>query len=87
MTKPKIYPPPLPIVRALQPSRLLTAAQFQGLADVPPEIEWFANLGNAATRRSYENALKDFMRFIGIVKPDAFRAITGAFKQTALKFC
>ena len=54
MTKPKIYPAPLAIVRALQPGRLLTAAQFQGLADVPPEIEWFANLGNTATRRAYE---------------------------------
>ena len=66
MTQSKIYPPPLAIVRALQPSRLLTAAQFQGLADVPPEIEWFANLGNTATRRAYENALQDFMRFTGV---------------------
>ena len=24
--------------------RGLTAAEFQGLADVPPELEWFANL-------------------------------------------
>ena len=60
----------------MQPSRLLTAAQFQGLADVPPEIEWFANLGNAATRRTYENDLQDFMRFTGIVKPDEFRTVT-----------
>ena len=28
--------------------RILTAARFQQLADVPLEIEWFANLG--ATR-------------------------------------
>ena len=27
-------------------SRLLTAAEFQRLADVPPEVEWFANLSN-----------------------------------------
>jgi hypothetical protein len=26
--------------------RVLTAAEFQGLADVPPELEWFANLQN-----------------------------------------
>ena len=76
MTQSKIYPPPLAIVRALQPSRLLTAAQFQGLADVPPEIEWFANLGNPQTRRAYENARQDFMRFTGIVKPDEFRTVT-----------
>ena len=58
--------------------RRLTAARFQGLADVPPEIEWFANLGNKATRRAYENALQDFMRFTGIAKPDEFRTVTRA---------
>ena len=41
--------------------RKLTAAAYQGLADVPPEMEWFANLGTAATRRAYETALKDFI--------------------------
>jgi hypothetical protein len=30
-------------------SRLLIAERFQRLANVPPEIEWFANLGNKAT--------------------------------------
>jgi integrase/recombinase XerD len=59
-------------------TRLLTADQFQHLADVPPEIEWFANLGNAATRRAYENALQDFMQFTGIVRPDEFRSVTRA---------
>lgn len=58
--------------------RLLTADRFQRLADVPPEIEWFANLGNAATRRAYENALDDFRRFTGIVRPDEFRSVTRA---------
>jgi integrase/recombinase XerD len=29
-------------------SRLLTTAEFHQLADVPPEIEWFANLSNPA---------------------------------------
>jgi integrase/recombinase XerD len=32
--------------------RLLTAAEFHRLADVPPEIEWFANLSNRSTRRA-----------------------------------
>jgi integrase/recombinase XerD len=41
--------------------RLLTAAEFQRLADVPPEVEWFANIRNRSTRRAYENAIKDFM--------------------------
>lgn len=62
----------------LTPERRLTAAAFQRLADVPPEIEWFANLGNQATRRAYENALKDFMRFTGIIQPDEFRSVTRA---------
>ena len=63
---------------AVAPDRLLTAAAYQGLADVPPELEWFANLGNAATRRAYENALQDFMRFTGIARPDEFRSVTRA---------
>ena len=58
--------------------RRLTAAGFRELADVPPEIEWFANLGNPATRRAYQNALQDFMRFTGIVRPDEFRSVTRA---------
>lgn len=31
---------------------ILTAAQFQQLAEVPPEIEWFANIDNRQTRRA-----------------------------------
>jgi site-specific recombinase XerD len=58
--------------------RALTAKEFQGLAAVPPEIEWFANLGNKETRRAYENALKDFMNFTGIQHPEEFRIVTRA---------
>jgi hypothetical protein len=28
-------------------SRVLTAREFQGLANVPPEAEWFANIDKA----------------------------------------
>src|ERR1700712_1202601 len=59
-------------------SRLLTAAEFHRLADVPPEVEWFANLSNAHTRRVYENAIKDFMLFTGIARPEEFRTVTRA---------
>ncbi|PXW80380.1 site-specific recombinase XerD [Nitrosomonas sp. Nm84] len=59
-------------------NRALTAKEFQGLADVPPEVEWFANLGNVETRRAYENALKDFMNFTGIQNPQEFRIVTRA---------
>ena len=68
---------PLP-VQIDHAGRLLTADAFQRLADVPPEVEWFANLGNKATRRAYENALQDFMRFTGIAKPAEFRVVTRA---------
>src|SRR5665213_3640796 len=59
-------------------TRLLTAAEFQRLAEVPPEVEWFANIRNAGTRRAYENAIKDFMVFAGIKRPEEFRSVTRA---------
>jgi len=59
-------------------TRLLTAAEFQRLAEVPPEVEWFANIRNASTRRAYENAIKDFMLFAGIKRPEEFRTVTRA---------
>ena len=71
---------PVGIVSAIAPigTRLLTAAEFHRLADVPPEVEWFANLSNPSTRRAYENAIRDFMRFTGIVRPEEFRTVTRA---------
>jgi site-specific recombinase XerD len=59
-------------------ARLLTAAEFQHLADVPPEVEWFANIRNPNTKRAYENAVKDFMLFTGIKRPEEFRTVTRA---------
>jgi integrase/recombinase XerD len=59
-------------------NRLLTATEFHRLADVPPEVEWFANLSNAHTRRVYQNAIKDFVRFTGILRPEEFRTVTRA---------
>ena len=58
--------------------RLLDVADFYRLAEVPPEIEWFANLENFCTRRAYKNALQDFMQFTGISHPEEFRQITRA---------
>lgn len=56
--------------------RSLTAPEFQRLADVPPETQWFANLESTQTRRAYKNDLKSFMTFTGIVRPDEFRLVT-----------
>lgn len=58
--------------------RRLTAAEFRGLADVPPELEWYANLDSAATQRAYKEAIGDFMRFTGIKRPEDFRNVTRA---------
>jgi len=57
---------------------ILTAKAFHQLANVPPEIEWFANIENPRTRRAYQNDLKDFMRFLGITQPGEFRIVTRA---------
>ena len=58
--------------------RLLTAAEFRRLADVPPGREWFENLGKGSTKRAYENAVGDFIRFTGIARPEEFRTVTRA---------
>jgi integrase/recombinase XerD len=55
--------------------RFLTAAEFQSLADVPPEVEWFANIQNANTRRAYRNDVNEFMAFAGIRRPEEFRMV------------
>ncbi|SET12924.1 Site-specific recombinase XerD [Nitrosospira multiformis] len=54
----------------------LTSAQFRKLAEVPPEIEWFANIDSLQTRRAYQNDLRGFMAFAGIVSPEDFRIVT-----------
>ena len=44
----------------------LTPAQFDDLAEVPPEIEWLANLTNPTTRRAYKNDVEEFVGFTGL---------------------
>jgi site-specific recombinase XerD len=65
---------------ALVPSdrRALTAAEFFGLAQVPAEAEWFANIRNPRTRRAYQIDVKDFIAFAGIRRPEEFRVVTRA---------
>jgi hypothetical protein len=50
--------------------RLLTVAEFQHLADVPPEVEWFRNIRNPRTKRA--------MLFTGIKGPEEFRDVNRA---------
>lgn len=56
----------------------LTPAQVQMLADVPPELEWLANITNEKTRRAYKIDVSEFSRFLGLQKPEEFRAVTRA---------
>jgi len=58
--------------------RALTAAEFLGLAEVPPELEWFANIRNERTRRAYQQDVRDFTAFVGIERPEEFRIVTRA---------
>lgn len=65
------------LVAVAAPS-MLTSAQFQQLAAVPPAMTWFANIDNAQTRRAYQNDLQEFMTFAGIAQLDQFRIVTRA---------
>ncbi len=58
--------------------RCLTTAQYQRLGDVPPEVEWLANIRTPRTRQAYRDDLADFTRFVGIAQPEAFRTVTRA---------
>jgi integrase/recombinase XerD len=56
----------------------LTRAEFQQLAQVPAEVEWFANIDNKRTRRAYHIDLRDFMQFVVFRRPEEFRLVTRA---------
>jgi integrase/recombinase XerD len=58
--------------------RLLTRPEFQRLSEVPPEVEWLANIERENTRRAYRNDVSAFMRFVGIRRPEEFRTVTRA---------
>ena len=60
------------------PAGRLTRKEFQGLAAMPPELEWFANITNANTRRAYERDIKDFAGFVGLARPEDIRLVTRA---------
>jgi hypothetical protein len=41
----------------------LTPVQYGQLAEVPPELEWLANITNAKTRRAYRNDVSEFSAY------------------------
>src|SRR5919109_2372749 len=66
------------LLPATVPGNLLTKKEYFDLAEVPAEVEWFANIDNARTRRAYQIDLRDFMQFVGIHTPLEFRTVTRA---------
>src|SRR5215472_15006860 len=58
--------------------RALTPAQFGDLAELPPELEWLANLTNPKTRRAYKIDVEEFIAFAGLGGIAELRAITRA---------
>jgi site-specific recombinase XerD len=60
------------------PKRTLTPAQYGDLADVPPEVEWLANITNPKTRRAYKLDVAEFSAFTGITETTLLRTVTRA---------
>jgi integrase/recombinase XerD len=56
----------------------LTHAEFRQLSDVPPEIEWLANITNAKTRRFYKRDVAEFVSFTGLKDTAALRTVARA---------
>ena len=62
-----------PVVR-----RALTPGQFTDLAEIPPELEWLANITNRKTREAYRIDVQEFSTFAGLRGPAEFRTVTRA---------
>jgi len=60
---------------SIKKTRTLTAEQYSGLADVPPELEWLANITKPKTRRFYKNDVAEFMAFTGLQDSAALRTV------------
>jgi integrase/recombinase XerD len=56
----------------------LTVAQYRQLEDVPPELEWLANITNEKTRRFYKRDVEEFSRFAGLREPAELRTVARA---------
>lgn len=54
---------------------LLSKEAFRRLSEVPPEVEWFADIQNPNTREAYRRDVGQFMAFLGIKRPGEFREV------------
>jgi hypothetical protein len=61
--------------------RALTPAQYGDLAEVPPELEWLANITNPKTRRAYKIDVSEFSVFAGLRGPAELRTVTRAMSS------
>jgi integrase/recombinase XerD len=63
---------------SIDSERTLTTEQYKALADVPPEIEWLANITNAKTRRFYKSDVSEFLAFTNLKDHSALRTVARA---------
>jgi hypothetical protein len=55
----------------------LTPERFRQLSDVPPELEWLANIANPKTRRAYKVDVAEFMTFSDLTETKSLRSSPG----------
>ena len=53
----------------------LTPAEFNVLSDIPPELEWLANITDSKTRRTYKVDVAEFLAFSGLREIKLLRAV------------
>jgi integrase/recombinase XerD len=59
-------------------TRKLTAALYEHLSHLPPEVEWLANLTNKKTRRAHKVDVEEFLSFAGLNEATKVRSVTRA---------
>ena len=84
MDTPEVHPAVPPrtsvglAVRGDVDRRLISAAEFQQLADVPAAAEWLANVDNPNTRRAYGSDVGEFMSMLGVRRFGELRLVRRA---------
>ena len=63
---------------SIDSERTLTLEQYKALADIPPELEWLANITNAKTRRAYKVDVAEFITFTSLKDHSALRTVARA---------
>jgi len=63
---------------SIHSEQTLTPDQYRDLADIPPELEWLANITNPKTRRFYKSDVAEFITYTGLVNHTALRSVVRA---------